>query len=265
MTKLERSIDIIKTAIATNGRSVVLWSGGKDSMVLLHIIRNVLGVKCPVALFRDPWQPHKYKFQDNLIKEWGLEVYSWHPSANEFAQNEDLFEVMNYYKFNETVIACHSRIAPPEAGKGWVCSIDMLKRPKQATLLSNWDTVWSGHKGCDTDPIHGITGTKVETMLNPGNSTFMFPLRDWSHEDIWAYIESENIPWDSDRYEKVDGKYQEKVDLSNSSDYVHACTACVDCRAEASKVVHCPKFNTSIENCADKLPWFQSLPTYMKH
>ena len=266
MSKLDRTIEIIASGLSQSNRSAIAWSGGKDSMVLLHIIQKVIGKKLPVIFFREPWQPSKYKFQDSIIQDWSLEAYTWHPQTSAFQQSEDEFEIQNVYQFDTTKVTCPSGITKPVDGKPWVCAIDMAKRPKQDTLYTGWDMVWIGHKSSDSDPIYGgDAGTRIEARIVPGQATMMFPLRDWTHEDIWAYIESEKIPFDSDRYERVDGKYQEKTDKLLNVDYVHACTACIDRRATAPKFVHCPKFNAIIENCAEKLPWFdQALPSYMK-
>ena len=93
----------------------------------------------------------------------------------------------------------------------------------------------------------------------------MFPLRDWTHEDVWEYIESNNVPYDSDRYEKTDGKWGEKLDKRHNMDYVHACTNCIDCRSTAPKFTHCPKLDMIVENISSIVPWAsQEKSTYMK-
>jgi hypothetical protein len=50
-----------------------------------------------------------------------------------------------------------------------------------------------------------------------------------------------------------------------NADYVHACTACLDRRETASKVVYCPKLDMEIESNAEKVPWVEpELLEYMR-
>jgi hypothetical protein len=265
MTKLERTVELIRAGLSVPNRSALAWSGGKDSMVLLHILHS-LGVKMPVIFFKEPWQPEKYSFQNSVIELYGLEVYTWHPSSSAFQQNGDEFEVQNVYQLNTSTMTCPTGITAPVAGKPFACAIDILNRPKQAALFANWDMVWIGHKSCDSDPIlGGDAGTRINARFGQGWVNFMFPLRDWSHDEIWEYIEHNGVPWDKNRYEKVDGKYREKEDKAMNVDYVHACTACIDKRPEAKKFVYCPKFKGMVENASSRYPWFDQTPlTYMK-
>jgi hypothetical protein len=123
-------------------------------------------------------------------------------------------------------------------------------------FVNRLDAVWIGHKGCDSDPIlGGDAGTRIEGRIVPGQATMYFPLRDWTHNDIWDYIEKNDVPYDEDRYEKVDGRWGEKRDKSHNVDYVHACTRCVDRRVDAPKFVDCPKLKMKIENVAHMVPW----------
>jgi 3'-phosphoadenosine 5'-phosphosulfate sulfotransferase (PAPS reductase)/FAD synthetase len=260
------AIEFIRNAFANiKGPSVIAWSGGKDSMVMLDLMRNA-GVKLPVVFFREPWQPWKYQFQDRIIREYGLECYTWQPVESAFQQNGDEFEVQNAYYFNETGITCPTGITPPVSNQPWVCSLDILNRPKQPPLKAEWVNVWVGHKKCDSDPIlGGDAGTRVGIKYNFPQATAIYPLMDWTHEDVWNYIESYDIPFDADRYEKVNGKWSERLDRSKNCDYVHACTACVDSRKTAPKFVHCPKFKTTIENISNKIHWVKpTIPSYMK-
>jgi hypothetical protein len=265
MTKLEKTVELIRAGLAVPNRSVLAWSGGKDSMVLLHILQS-LGIKMPVIFFKEPWQPEKYTFQNEVTAKYNLEVYTWQPCHSAFQQNGDEFEVQNVYQLNESLMTCPTGITPPVEGKPWVCAIDILNRPKQINMTANWDMVWIGHKSCDSDPIYGgDAGTRITSRFGQNWVNLMFPLRDWSHDDIWEYIEANDVPWDKNRYEKVDGKYREKPDKSLNVDYVHACTACIDKRPTANKFVYCPKFKGIVENAAGRYPWAdQTLPSYMK-
>jgi tRNA(Ile)-lysidine synthase TilS/MesJ len=53
MSKLEKTIELIRAGFSVPNRSALAWSGGKDSMVLFHIL-HTLGIKLPVVFFKEP-------------------------------------------------------------------------------------------------------------------------------------------------------------------------------------------------------------------
>jgi hypothetical protein len=251
---------ILKTA-SFHKSPVIAWSGGKDSMVLLHLIRSVGISNMPLFIFREPWQPEKYTFQNEIISKWNLVCHTWHPVSSAFQQNGSEFELQNEYIFGNTMLTCPSGVVAPDFEKmpdRWVCAIDMLKRPKQQSLVVDWDVVFIGHKGCDSDPIlGGDAGTRIDVKIG-NHATLAFPLKQWSHEDIWRYHEEYGVPYDMDRYEKIGGTYREKPEKSKNVDYVHACTNCIDKRNAPHSRCYCPKFNGVIENISDKVPWYHN-------
>lgn len=235
-------------------------------MVLLHLLRSC-GLDLPVAFFREPWQPRKYAFHDGLIREWELQVMSWHPSEVAYQQTDDEFELQNLYRVGPAQFTCPTGIVPPTEGARWECALEMGRRPTQEGLsvYPNFQCFWIGHKGCDTDVVlGGAAGTAVQATCAPDGAMMCFPLRDWSHDDVWEYIEVNDVPYDSDRYEKYEGKWREKPGRLHNADYVHACTACIDRREEAPQVVHCPRFQCEVENISHRLPWVEPRKlTYM--
>ena len=108
-------------------------------------------------------------------------------------------------------------------------------------------------------------GTRVDAKFG-NHATLAFPLKNWSHEEIWDYTEKFNVPYDEGRYEKVNDIWREKPDKKKNVDYVHACTNCIDRRVEPHTRVYCPKVDGIIENISDKVPWyhFQAPHQYMK-
>ena len=66
--KYLRSIEIIESGMYHYPHSAVCWSGGKDSMVLLHLMREC-GFELPVIFSVNPGS-RKYAFQDYVIREW---------------------------------------------------------------------------------------------------------------------------------------------------------------------------------------------------
>jgi 3'-phosphoadenosine 5'-phosphosulfate sulfotransferase (PAPS reductase)/FAD synthetase len=266
MTKLEKTKELISLGIKNHPNGIICWSGGKDSMVLLHIMLE-MGHRFPLVFFKEPWQPWKYTFHDELIRKWGLIVYSWHPYHSAMQQEGDEFEVQNFYQANQNTLTCPTGIVPPSDDLPFVCGVDILQRPKQTSLeLPHFDCMWIGHKGCDSDPIlGGDCGARIQSRIMPGKASVMFPLQHWTHEDVWAYIEENNVPYDTLRYEKVDGVWGEKPEKKFNMDYVHACTLCLDKREGAAKYVECPKHKMKIENISALVPWAaQEKISYMK-
>jgi 3'-phosphoadenosine 5'-phosphosulfate sulfotransferase (PAPS reductase)/FAD synthetase len=70
-------------------RSVVLWSGGKDSTAMLHLLRFKAEIDIPVIQFRQPKFRERYAYSDRLIKEWDLTVFEYPASRYALADGPD--------------------------------------------------------------------------------------------------------------------------------------------------------------------------------
>lgn len=245
----------------------VCWSGGKDSMTLLHLLRTA-EIELPVVFFREPWQPRKYAFHDQLIRDWELHVLSWHPSGVGYQQTGDEFELQNCYRLGTMEMTCPTGIVPPADGLPWACGVEMGTRPTQDGLdvYPHFQALWVGHKRSDCDVVlGGDAGSRIHARMRADGSRTFFPLRDWTDADVWDYIEEFDVPHDIERYEKHEGVWRERPHRRHNADYVHACTACMDRRAEAPRYVLCPKLGMTIENTAADLPWIEPVKlSYMQ-
>jgi hypothetical protein len=264
--KIHKAIELIERAIAHARNPCVATSFGKDSMALLHLLRS-MGLHLPCVFWREPFHPWKYRFANKVIEDWGLVVYDWRPTETAVQQNGDEFEIQNYYSIGDFSATCPTGIVPFEEDKPWLCAFyDLYRKPLQGRFDAPWDMMFLGHKGCDSDPImSGCVGTRVEFRINPGGIDAAYPLRDWTHEDVFRYCEENSVPLQEDRYAKRDGAWGELEDKTTNPDYFHCCTRCLDSRPEAPKFVDCPKLGMKIENISSRVRWTDAKPlSYME-
>jgi hypothetical protein len=261
--KIERSNQAIKNAPTP---AALLCSFGKDSMVLLHLIREVLSpnkLSChaypvPVIWHRHPWFPFKNDFGNSIVSKWSIEAHDYPPLACGVKCNDDRLELVSRYPFGTHGIDLPLNTDPPMQHRDYVCGKEWLTQPKTSGVEWKWRTIFHGHKSSDVDPYEGSVKLKHET-INVAGVRVEFPLKDWTDDDVWDYIEANHIPFDKRRY--ADRK--EIGDTWTNPDYIHACTRCIDPR-EKSTTVDCPKLGEKVENVGSRVLRLQGRPEYIE-
>lgn len=194
LTSLEsRSIYIIREAFAKFDNPAVLWSMGKDSTVLLYLIRKAFFGRVPFPVVHiDTGYKFKeiYDFRDKWAKEWGLNLV--------VARND----------------AALTAGMGPERGRLVCCRT--LKTDTLKTLIGErgYDAVLLGIRRDE----HGIRAK--ERVFSPRSSDFTWNFRDqppemwehfkygaeegghirvhpmlqWTELDVWEYIKRKGIP-----------------------------------------------------------------------
>lgn len=256
---IENSISKIHGVAKNFSRPAVLCSFGKDSMVLLHLVRAA-GYDWPVVFYREPYFPKKYDFANRVISEWGLTVYDYPARFRTVMAKNGSIEVMGHYPFGKSEIMLPTGLHEPEDFNGkYLCAKDdILSRPV-GDFQVPWSVVLIGHKDCDSNPLQGNMKLRLDLKQTPGCPTAAYPIRGWTDEDIWAYSESRGVPIHTDRYEKVDGKWGEKADRSLNPDWFPSCARCID--KTAGEYVFCPKVKGVINNVGHLVPE-PIMPTY---
>ncbi len=87
--KIEKAIDVTKTGLEEYDNPAVMWTGGKDSTLVLYFVTEVAeeyGYDLPTAVFIDHFQHFEdiHDFVSRWAEEWDLEVH--------YARNEDVGE-----------------------------------------------------------------------------------------------------------------------------------------------------------------------------
>lgn len=188
------AIYVLREVAAQFERPVILFSGGKDSMLVVHLARKAFWpAKPPFPLVHvDTGHnfPETIRFRDELVKDWGMEliVGSVQESIDQGRVQEE---------------------TGPNASRNWLQSVTLLDtleahsidcavggarrdeekaRAKERffshrNAFGQWDP--KNQRPELWDLFNGRKGQ--------GEHFRVFPLSNWTEMDVWMYIKAENI------------------------------------------------------------------------
>jgi hypothetical protein len=190
---------------------ILCYSGGKDSHLLLHLIREVR-LDVPVLIFHHFWPKEHKNWVFSVIKDLNLVAFSYRPSMLKYSQGS----VISLYPFGASTIPV---ISDPECSSD--CGLEWGRRALSGSPLAHfpWDVVLTGSRKSDSHPLVpslDFTGTNIIT-----------PLWDWTEEEVWNAIKERNIQ------------------TSDTSSDPQICTRCLQ---PEGRIVYCPKQNRNIES-----------------
>lgn len=230
---------------------VVLSSFGKDSMVLLDLIKKT-NKKYPIIFWKEPFLPKKYSFANKIILDNDYTVYDYPPLETTVTKEGENFEIINYYQIGNNpieTIYLPTGIVSPISSEEYLCGLEDIYNKPKGTFNFPWATIFLGHKNSDIDLILGSVKLK-ENYFTHNNKTFVYPIKAFTDQDIWEYTEKENLPINSLRYNK-DNNWKEFSDYTYNPDYFPVCISCMDKDNKAQ--VLCPKTNKLIPNISKEL------------
>ncbi len=197
LQKLEdKSVYIIREAYQSFDKVGMLWSIGKDSSVMLWLLRKAFLGHIPIPMLHVDTTykiPEMIRFRDQLQKKWGFELI---------------------VETNEEVVASGETFPNGKATRVECCS--KLKKDALASLIGKhkFDAVFAGirrdEEGTRAKERYfsprGQNFTwdfkdqppelwdQYKTDFAPGTHIRVHPLLHWTESDIWAYIKREEIP-----------------------------------------------------------------------
>jgi len=191
----QESIYIIREAVAAAERPGMLFSLGKDSMVMLRLAEKAFApepIPFPLVNIDTRW-----KFQDmNEFREW--------------TKNRTDVETIHYINSD----AIEADINPFDSGSAVHTDITKTQALKKVLEEYKFDFVFGGARRDEEksrakerifsvrDKNHGWDPRNqrpelwniYNTALTDGQSMRVFPLSNWTELDIWRYLEIENVP-----------------------------------------------------------------------
>lgn len=258
--KISAAQQLITKCISQHRAPVVMSSFGKDSMVMLELIKR-LGLKLPIVFHREPFFPDKYEFSNKIIADNNYVVYDYPPILTAVQERNGFVEIMNFHQVRSQVVCLPTGIYAPAEGEPYLCGlVDLYEKPL-GTFGFPWDVAFVAHKSSDVDPILGSIPLVVDVKHNPESCDYAFPLRWFTDQDVWACHELFGIPVNVKRYDPQQG-YTERHDKTWNNDWFPACTLCL--RKSSPSSVYCPKLGTEIENLSLRVRRSESmaLPDY---
>jgi len=181
--KIQNSVHILREATARFSNPIILWAGGKDSTVVVHLAKQMTpkGVDFPfkTILLDTTFQfTETYHFLDRLSSRWNVPF-------SKIRNNKALRKNINpedYSKFE-----CCNKLKTENLGK-------FLKRTETDAVIEG--IRWDEHpaRGKTTGESGDFKDLGFYQRSTPVEHIRIYPIQNWSEKDVWNYSEQEELP-----------------------------------------------------------------------
>lgn len=189
------SLHILRETAAECARPVMLYSAGKDSAVLLHLARKAFfpaPPPFPLLHVDTTWKfRDMYAYRDRMAAESGMDLLVHrNPEAQALG--------INPFDHGSTV---HTDLWKTQGLKqaldhhGFDAAFGGARRDEERSRAKEriFSIRSASHRWNPRDQRPELWRI-YNTRLRSGESLRVFPLSDWTEQDVWAYIHAEGLP-----------------------------------------------------------------------
>jgi sulfate adenylyltransferase subunit 2 len=196
MNQLEsESIEIMREAVASSQRPVMLYSIGKDSSVLLHLARKAFHpgpVPFPLLHVDTTWKfRDMYRHRERMAREAGVQMLVHRNDAGLAAGINPFTHGSSYY----TDVMKTEALKQALDAHGFDVILGGARRDEEKSRAK--ERIFSfrnaGHRW-DPKSQRPELWNLYNVHLKPGETMRVFPLSNWTELDVWQYIRDESIP-----------------------------------------------------------------------
>ena len=189
------AIEIIREAMGTAARPVMLYSIGKDSSVMLRLAQKAFWpapLPFPLMHIDTTWKFREMiEFRDRTARETGARLIV-HTNREALAQGINPF---THGSERHTDLMKTVALKQALDAQGFDLAFGGARRDEEKSRAK--ERVFSfrapSHRW-DPKAQRPELWNLYNTRINPGESIRVFPLSNWTEVDIWQYIEQEHIP-----------------------------------------------------------------------
>ncbi len=189
------SIGILREVAACFHHPVLMYSIGKDSSVLMHLLKKAFAPAAPPMplLHVDTgWKFHEMiAFRDRRVAEEGLELIV---HTNEEGVRQGIGPVSHGASVHVDVMKV-TALKQALDQYGFDAAIGGARRDEEKSRAK--ERVFSFRSAqhrWDPKNQRPELWNLYNTRIAPGESVRVFPLSNWTELDVWRYIRRENIP-----------------------------------------------------------------------
>jgi 3'-phosphoadenosine 5'-phosphosulfate sulfotransferase (PAPS reductase)/FAD synthetase len=178
---------VVRLALESEGEWACMWSAGKDSTAMSHLICSEMGLDIELVSEKDDLDyPGEVEYIDGLAKAWGARLKILRPNVS---PTQWLQEHGHMMAGDDDL---HSR----SAGMSKACFYNIVEKNnegKRGVFLGLRKGESAGRE--KNRMTHGLLYHRLPTKHNPEGLWVATPLGDWEGLDVMAYMFSRNIPF----------------------------------------------------------------------